>query len=125
MRAILRRGTIEPVMLLLICNLIMMGFISLVATATPVIVYPKFFGVAYLALSVVGVCGLLGRDSRVRAAFGFIGLFLRFWLTARYLLSNWQDPTWCFQLVGALGYAWVGARCACRHVWVETKRAAD
>ena len=109
-------------MLMMIANLVMSGFTSLAATASPVLLYPKVFGAAYLLLALVGVCGLLGRDPRVRAAFGFVGLFLRFWLAARFALYNWQDTTWCFHLVGAIGYAWIGARCACRHVWVEARR---
>ena len=122
LRAILRRGNTEPVILILLLNLVLSGITLLVAQATPVLNYPKPFGGAYLVLATIGACGLIERDNRLKAIFGFLGLFLRLWMAARVLLSDWQDPTWCSHLLGAVAYGWIYARSACRHVWVETRR---
>lgn len=121
LRAILRRANIEPVLLLLITNLVLSGVTLLFASEAPGLPAAKAVGVFYILLALIGAHGLFGRDSRVRAAFGFLGLFVRLWLAARFLLADWQDPQWCGYLLGAMCYAWIAARSACRHVWVETR----
>lgn len=62
LRAIVRRGSIEPTILLLIGNLFLSGLTLCAAHWTPVLNYPRAFGVAYLLLAAFGLLGLLGRD---------------------------------------------------------------
>ncbi len=121
LRAILRRGSIEPVILFLVLNLVLSGATLLAAHSTPVLLYPKVFGTAFLSLATVGACGLFGRDDRLKAAFGFLGLFLRLWMTVRFFLSDWQNVDWCTHALGAFAYGWIAARSACRHVWLEVQ----
>lgn len=122
LRAILRRGNIEPVLFLLIMNLALSGVTLCAAHSTPVLTFPKLFGFAYLVLASIGALGLFGRDHRLKVVFGFLGFFLRVWMAARFFLSDWQDVAWCSYALGALCFSWIGARSACRYVWIETRR---
>lgn len=123
LRAIVRRGSVQPVILLLVSNLLLSGVTLLAASATPVLNYPKMFGAAYLVLALIGVVGLLSRDHWLKGAFGFLGLFLRLWMTTRFFLANWQDPTWCSFALGAVAFGWIAVRSSCRQAWVTTRYA--
>jgi hypothetical protein len=120
--AIVRKGDTAPVVLLLVLNLTLSGCTLLTAQPTSVFNLPQHFGAAFLLLAGFGLAGLLARDYRWKAAFGAVGLFLRLWMATRYFMHDWHDPVWCSFALGAIAFAWIWARSACRHVWVRTRR---
>lgn len=115
---IVRVGHTEPVELVMSLHLIIAGLTLFLARENDILGDARSFGIAFLCLAAVGLSGLCRRDDVARTAFGFMGVFLRIYLTTAWFRHSWQDAQWCSHLTGALIYAWIAVRCACHHAFV-------